>query len=154
MRVRLFYFLLFPLISLGQSVTLTDVEFGMKHSVSQTEEYLIPKGFKLFEELGMNNNQLFYSYIKSKKDNGVTYYARLNSEPGVAAIEILMQNGSDFINFKQQARSQGYKIDKSYMMDALANEEYYFKGNMIIKFSSSVDEILGTVYHVFCAINR
>jgi hypothetical protein len=153
MRVRLFYFLLFPLISFSQSVTLPDLEYGMKHSVAQIEEYLIPKGFELFEEQGMKNNQFFYSYIKSTKDHGVTYYAWLNSELGVAAIEILMQNGSDFINIKKQARSQGYQIDKRYMKNALANEEYYSKGLMLIKFSSSVDEVLGTVYHVFCAIN-
>lgn len=132
--------------SQNTSVTYSDLIFAKHHTVPETQEYLLKKGYEYMGNVNVIGNYFVkYVFSKGNINNGVQFgvIVATKLDNKISSVEVVLENANNFIEIKNKFKSLGYSLTKS---SSNVMEEKFTKEKSAALFSTEKDENLG-VYH-------
>jgi hypothetical protein len=117
---------LFPFISIAQSLTVGDLIYTFKVSPGKAQEYLSQKGFVYKNELSESNGgcpvSRWISLTKGQNDSIIKSYCYSNSEEENTYVQYIFFNLNHFNQFVVSINKLGYKrVDTWSNIDGMNN---------------------------------
>lgn len=135
----------------AQSLTFSDIVYGMNHTLSETEDYLSVKGYKY-----LNKQEFFmprlqkYVFSRIQNNAGIQYGVVIDEvQHKIVQIQIIMSSKENSLAIKNKIKQLGYKLSNT-PEDTVDGEfsSKYRKGGCAIQFITDKDEEFGVYYEI------
>jgi hypothetical protein len=149
---KIIFIILLPFCGIAQDLTFSDIVFGKKHTLSETEEYLTKKGYDFKRKEDFIVSRLQQYIFVSESNSGIICYCVVIDEQNdeITQINIKTSNRSTYNLLRTKIKELGYEIIKEnpHHLKIETINTTYKKGDSQISFSTSETDKKVPVYEI------